>query len=82
MEERANWTREDTFTAEYMEGLRCLHMTNRDMEVMEDEAGKDMSERDIMQEPNKGITVGYIGNQKNTAEWRAMTLEQRIGQIG
>eukprot|EP00972_Heterocapsa_arctica_P009070 1335877-Heterocapsa_arctica.AAC.1 len=41
-----------------------------------------MSERDIMQEPNKGITVDYIGNQKNTAEWKAMTVEQRIGHIG
>eukprot|EP00972_Heterocapsa_arctica_P104119 15344902-Heterocapsa_arctica.AAC.1 len=74
-------------------------MTGRDIEVMEDEAGKgswtlcrnpccyrckliEMAELDIMQDPNKGITVDYIGKLKDTSEWKAMTVKQRIGTIG
>eukprot|EP00972_Heterocapsa_arctica_P008899 1305908-Heterocapsa_arctica.AAC.1 len=40
MEERAAWMREDTITAEFIEELTCMHLTGRDMELMEDEAGK------------------------------------------
>eukprot|EP00972_Heterocapsa_arctica_P067327 9936033-Heterocapsa_arctica.AAC.1 len=40
MEERTTWTREDTITAEYIEGLQCHTITGRDIEVVEDEAGK------------------------------------------
>eukprot|EP00972_Heterocapsa_arctica_P034536 5085301-Heterocapsa_arctica.AAC.1 len=35
-----------------------------------------------MQHSDKGITVYYIGNLKDTPEWTAMTVEQRIGTIG
>eukprot|EP00972_Heterocapsa_arctica_P041775 6158713-Heterocapsa_arctica.AAC.1 len=34
-----------------------------------------------MQHSDKGITVEYIGNLKDTPEWVAMTVKQRIGQI-
>ena len=40
------------------------------------------AEMDIMMDPTKGVTVNYIGHMKNTAEWRNMSLEQRIGAIG
>eukprot|EP00972_Heterocapsa_arctica_P083224 12262445-Heterocapsa_arctica.AAC.1 len=30
------------------------------------------AEMDIMADPTKGVTVNYIGQMKNTAEWRNM----------
>ncbi len=99
MEERTPWTREDTITAEYIEGLQCQAISGRDTELEEDEAGKgswtlcrnpccyrckliELAELDMMQDSDKGITVDYIGNLKDTPEWMAMTVEQRIGKIG
>eukprot|EP00972_Heterocapsa_arctica_P114133 16440906-Heterocapsa_arctica.AAC.1 len=41
----------------------------------------DGTELDILQNPDKGATVYYIGRLKRTTNWAEMNVKQRIGEI-